>query len=161
MSLAVNPARCDEAGKPQFNLQLLMVAITLAAVVSALSPFIDGRSHIVISIYALTFLFGCCKTRRAVLFVLPALYLPFAWMVLSSGPFEFVRVADFWYRPGLSLLGQTQATGMSPVDLLAIALTLLVFFVAILLGRTSSRAAAMVSLNLFCLCWLGTLVLKA
>lgn len=138
-----------------------MVALTLAAVVSALSPFIDGKSHIIISIYALTFLFGCCKTRRAVTFVLPALYLPFAWTVLSKGRFEVVGMEDFWYRPGLSLLGETRATGMNLIDLSAILLTLLVFFVTTLLGRASSRAAAMASLNLFCLSWLGILVLEA
>jgi hypothetical protein len=143
---------CDSR-LPELNLQWLFLALVLLALVAVLSLVVDGKSHILVSLYAMTFLFGCCKTRRSVLFVLPSLYLPCAWWVLSGGKFDSVQVAGFGYLPGLQVATLFLSGMPGWRQSLSFFMTLAVFFGAVILGRPSSRGAALVGLNLFGATW--------
>ena len=150
---------CD-AQRPELNLRLLLLSLVLVVLVSLMSPVIDGKSHVLVCIYAMTFLFGCCKTRRSVLIVLPALYLPFAWWSLDEATWRFHGLERFWYTPGLCLLSWVlneplnAEIGQGLREGLGVLLTLTMFLLAVLMGRASGVTAAVVGTNAFCLAWL-------
>ncbi len=62
--------------RPKYDVRLLLLATTLAAVWLALWPTTSVGGRVVLAVFSFTYLFGCYATRRAVLFVLPSMYLP-------------------------------------------------------------------------------------
>ena len=71
----------------------------------ALWPITSVASRVVLAVIMLTYLFGCARTRRATLVMLPVLYLPHAWIVgIQDYPWSEHRwfwVKMYWQLPGL------------------------------------------------------------
>lgn len=100
-------------------------------------------SKAIVAIYALTYLFGCWKTRRGMLFVFPALYLPYAWL-LADWPWNAYRqqwIAMGWQLPGLVAEAPFRPLSELPFALLTSLVTLACFFSALFAARPSLRAA--------------------
>jgi hypothetical protein len=139
---AHEPATCD-ARRPRYDLRFLFTTLTLAAVWLSLLWITTLASQILLAVYALTYLFGCWKTRRAVVFVLPAMYLPYAWL-LFAWPWHDYRwqwITQLWQLPGM--LAEVAIHPSPPLvfALVTSLTTLALFFCAIFAARLSLRAA--------------------
>jgi hypothetical protein len=136
------PATCDTR-RPRYDLRFLFTALTLAAIWLSLCWITTIASQVLLAIYAMTYLFGCWKTRRAVVFVLPAMYVPYTWLLLAWPWHDYCWhwIARLWQLPGL--LAEVALHPSSPlVSALVTSLTTLgFFFCAIFAARLSLRAA--------------------
>ncbi len=139
------------AARPQFNLAFLFTAMFLVALWSLSFWGTTTGSKVVLAVYALTYLCGCWKTRRAVLCLLPAMYLPYAWLLAAShwDGYRLQWVAMVWQLPGI--LAEVL---FHPLDgwlfqVVTAVATLMVFFIAIIPARFSFSAASKTSLVVF------------
>jgi hypothetical protein len=90
---------------PEFTVKFFVLAAVLVAAWLALWPISNPAARCVSAAIGLTYLFGCPRTRRSVLVMLPALYLPQLWVVwIGDYPWCDYRwhwVKMFWLLPGL------------------------------------------------------------
>ncbi len=142
---------------PKFDLRFLFLVVTLAAIWFALLRFQNWGSMSVISVIMLTYLFGCPRTRNAVLTVVPAMYLPFSWPFL-----ELLSRDNYW----IGFLTWGEAPGLVPgfyfipyhfdtlmANWLApIVFTLFIFFGGVLSIRFSNKSRWWFAVPLFELC---------
>ncbi len=93
---------CDAAPYrlPQFTLQFLALATVLVAVWASLWPITSVGSRAVLAVIVLTYLFGCARTRRTVLLMLPAFYVPQLFAFLVKGQAQRLWSEVFWLMPG-------------------------------------------------------------
>lgn len=145
-----NSACCDSA-RPQFNLQMLFTALTLSGMWLALAAITSVGSKIVLGVFGLTYLFGCWKTRRAVLSVLPAMYVPYVWLLADwqGWPwrdYHWYWIGMLWHLPGLPVESIMHPTSEFWFQTLTAVSTLLLFFFAVVMGRGSLKAALWTSL---------------
>ena len=123
-----------------------MTAISIVAIWMALLPVTNVASKVVLAIYGLTYLFGCNKTRRAVLILLPAMYLPYLWLFADwqDWPWHGYRwqwIGMLWVLPGL-LAEMSMHPLAEPWFSIVVGLaTLAVFFTFVMAARPSLRAA--------------------
>lgn len=64
----------------------------------------NGSALVVAAVALLTFMFGCGRTRAATGLVVPALFLPFAWLLWIEYPWNDYRwqwIASWGVMPGL------------------------------------------------------------
>ena len=143
---------CNASRRPTFDLKFLWLATTLAAIVAALAPLANNASRVILAVYALTFLFGCWKTRRAMLFVLPAMYLPYGWVVVEARRswrgYNLYWLGMFFQLPGLPFEMTVHPLSEFWLQLLTLTATLALFFVVLMLARPSRRMAIAASLVL-------------
>ncbi len=133
--------------RPKFDSRFLLLATTLTGIWMALYgglyrmpvvPILDVASLVVVAVIMLTYLFGCPRTRRAVLWTAPALYLPVVLLiccfVVRSQSFVNVRLSH-GHLPGGILVGFLGFNG-GPWETAAITaaagLTLVLFFAVVL-----------------------------
>lgn len=136
------PSTC-ESQRPQLNLRFLLTALTIAALWLSLFWVTSIASKVLLAIYGLTYLFGCWKTRRAVLMLLPAMYVPYAWL-LDDWPWsEYQRqwIAIVWHLPGILAEVATHPSGKVVLAVVTSLATLVVFFCSIFAARRSLRSA--------------------
>ncbi len=145
-------ALADSQERRQFSLRAIWLATTLTALALVSAPFLSGWGRGMLAIYCLTFFFGCWKTRRGLLWVLPAMYAPYAWVFfLDTAPWRSYNV--FWRGLFLQLPGLPVELIFHPMsDSWMQALTgiasLTMFFTVLLLARPSLRAAVLASSTL-------------
>ncbi|MEZ6133734.1 MAG: hypothetical protein R3C53_02375 [Pirellulaceae bacterium] len=141
------PSACDVWRPPPFNLQLLIVVLLASGIVLALTPFFDWFGLALTIVYALTFILGCWKTKRATAYVLLGLYVPLAW---TLGAAQMRRPWPFWYLPGLPFtMLAVPASYLAWRESVSLGATLAIFFTAILLARPNNRSAVWVAILLF------------
>ncbi len=127
---------------PQFDIQFLMLATAALAVWLTLWTVTSVGSKFVLAVVLLTLLFGCGRTRRAVIFVVPGLFLPYLTLLLRFNrgmlnDSSYPAIAYLWQLPGiLAATGQQRAADLGFIVLTVIA-TLFVFFAFVMLGRVS------------------------
>lgn len=144
-----NDAACSagffqKGGARQFTVKLstIILALVLAAVWLALWPVTSIESRWVLAAILLTWLFGCRRSRRAVLFMLPAMYAPHCWIFfLADYPWNEYRrlwASMFWQLPGLVpvewvrfMFGVTETYRFAAMAVVAI----LFWLIAVTLGR--------------------------
>jgi hypothetical protein len=97
--------------RPQFRLSTLIALISLTSVLFALQPVQNIYSLSVLAVMALTWTFGCRRTKQAVILIAPCFLLPYVWLLLIDYPWNSNRWN--WIRnwaclpgmlPGSSLL---------------------------------------------------------
>ena len=138
---------CD-ARRPQYDMQFLLTALSLSALWLSLWGITTLASKTLLAIYGLTYLFGCWKTRRAMLFVSPALYLPYVWLI-TDWPWDAYRrqwIAMGWQLPGLLAEAPWHPLPEVPFAIVTSLVTLGCFFTAIFAARPSLKAAWITSL---------------
>lgn len=89
---------------PQFNLQFLLWLLGLSAIWAASFRIFDWGSLIVLAVIELTYLFGCSRTKKSVIAVVPAMYLPYGWLLTSTYPWNNYRwdwLGHWLQLPGL------------------------------------------------------------
>lgn len=138
---------------PKFDLRFLFLILTLTAIWLALRRVQNVGSMSVISIIMLTFMFGCPRTRNAVLTVVPAMYLPFAWLLGYVMPFDayhwscleswgqlpgFLPGGFFWEPPG--------------TEFVAAAITVILFFAGVLSLRFSDASRWAIAIPTAAIC---------
>ncbi len=113
-------ADCDVAPYrlPQFTLRFLALATVLAAVWFAMWPITSIASRVVLAVIVLTYLFGCARTRLAVLVMLPAFYVPQLFTFLIESHSLDVWRDMFWLMPGQGA-----------------AITIIIWLLAVTIGR--------------------------
>ena len=141
---------CSPVNKPNSRSDLAL-ALGLSILLGTQVLFVQAESLAVLSVYVLTLIFGCWKTRRAVLMVLPALHFPFAAIyALHSEPFG-VYYTDFWQLPGSSFLTAVSRNLRNEPDIWfawqASLSTVILFLAAVLPARPSRRAAIAVAVG--------------
>lgn len=136
------PPTC-KSQRPQFNLRFLFTALTIAALWLSLFWFTSIASQVLLAIYGLTYLFGCWKTRRAVLMLLPAMYVPYAWLLKDWPWSDYQRqwIAMVWQLPGILAEVAIHPSGKVVFGVVTSLATLMVFFCGIFAARPSLRSA--------------------
>ena len=141
-------ADCDAAPYrlPQFTLQFLALATVLVAGWFAMWPITSIASRVVLAVIVLTYLFGCARTRLAVIVMLPALYVPHLWIFLIQdypwSDYRWLWAKMFWQLPGVvpvALIRQywwrgewRQLAGM-------VTFSVLIWLAVVTLGRRGGR----------------------
>ncbi len=138
---------------PKFDLRFLFLVLTLTAIWLALQRVQNVGSMSVISIIMLTFMFGCPRTRKAVLTVVPALYLPFVWLLVYIVPFNAYHRAciQAWgHLPGL--LPSGFFWNPPGTELVAATTTVVLFFAGVLALRFSNVSRWVVAIPTAAMC---------
>ena len=141
-----------------YDLKFLFLAVTLTGIWTATTRFLSISGVILLAIYMLTYLFGCWKTRRATLFVLPALYIPIFAAILLTGQIKSAIVQVALESPGFLF-----AAIFAPMDwptsrIILVLSTLAIFFSAVMAARPSKRHATVISCLVLLACCLVLLV---
>jgi|GEM_PF-2938968 len=147
---------------PKFNLRFLFLVVTLAAIWCALQQIQYLQSMIVISVIMLTYLFGCPRTRNAVLTVVPAMYLPFAWLLAYIVPFDEYQRSFFqaWgHLPGV-LSGRFFPESPS-MEIVSAAVTVALFFTGVLALRFSDASGWAIAIPIAAICSWSSLMCYA
>ncbi len=134
---------CD-ARRPPLDLRLLFTAMLLAALWSSLVAITSVSSKVVLAIMALTYLFGCWKTRRAVLYLFPAMYLPYFLWLLGDWPSDEYRqqwIAALWHLPGMLAGSLIYPPNVPTFQIISSLATLSLFFALLVPARISTQAA--------------------
>ncbi len=91
--------------RPQFDLRFLLTLTTIAAIWSALFPIMQWGSVAVLTVIGLTYLFGCWRTKRSVLVLLPCVYIAYAWLVVpwptTQDSYQLQWIGMWFQLPGL------------------------------------------------------------
>lgn len=133
------------------NLRFLLLTMGVAGLWFGMLPITAIGSRIVLGVYGLTYLFGCGRTRRAVLFVLPTLYLPYLWLISAGWPSEWTGYRWYWIEIAWQLPGLPMEMAMHPLnapwfDVVTVLTTLFVFFAAVMIARISLRFSILTGL---------------
>ena len=147
---------CDDANacaKPrlQFDLNFLVTAMSVTVLWVACLAFTTVASKILLAIFALTYLFGCWKSRRAVLGLLPAMYLPYAWLFANwnewpFSPYRWQWIAMLWQLPGILVEVAMHPLSDIWLHIVTSVCTVVFFFAALMIARPSLRAAIVTSI---------------
>ncbi len=144
---------CDCYQRPQIDLAFLFTLMLLVALWLACWSWTSAGSKVVSAIMALTYLFGCWRTRRAVLVLLPGIYVPYVWL-LFDWPWDSYRlqwIALLWQIPGLVVEMVVHPLQDWLFELVTVMATLVFFFAALLPARWSHRSALFTGLIVFTL----------
>ncbi len=127
--------------------RLLLTGAVLLVAWASLFAVTTLGSKVVLAVVALTYLFGCWKTRRGVLYLMPAIYIPYVWLVglWPVGHLQSSWFATLWQLPGLPLTQAIVTTPGTSFELISSFATLLLFFACLAPARQSPPAALMTS----------------
>ena len=137
--------------RPQFGLSFLLTSLLLVGTWAACFAWTVAGRKVVLAVFVLMYLFGCWKSRRAVLFLLPAMYLPYSW-VFAGWPW------DSYQRQWIAILWQLSVLVaemiVHPLDgwlfeFITASATLVLFFAFLMPARRSVHAAMWASSVLF------------
>lgn len=127
--------------RPKYDVRLLLLATALAAVWLALWPTTSVGGRVIMAVFSLTYLFGCYATRRGVLFVFPAMYLPVVAAYISldgqSWGSRWRGGFDLWLHPGCAVslfLGPSSSSWFLSGAVLS---TVVFFLIAVSFARAS------------------------
>lgn len=145
----------------QFDWTFLFALMTLVVLWAALLTITTTASKIILAIYAMTYLFGCWKTRRATLWILPAMYIPYVWLFAdwSKWPISQYRwqwIEMLWHLPGLMVEAALHPLSEGWLQIVPSVATLAFFFTAVMLARPSLRLAIVTSIIVFALSLLNS-----
>lgn len=81
---------CDSSvwQPPKLDRHFWFVFVGLTTVWALLTMVQNWASSTVIAVVMLTWLFGCPRTKRATRWVAAAMYVPFAWLLLTANPWN-------------------------------------------------------------------------
>lgn len=146
MNTPDNTIECDSR-TPTIDARLLITGALLFAAWASLFAVTTLGSKIVLAVFALTYLFGCWKTRRGVLYLAPAMMVPYGWLVgyWPGNQLHTSWFATLWQLPGFTLAKSLFATTGTTFEIISGLATLLLFFAFLTPARKSQRAALVTS----------------
>lgn len=134
-----------------FNLMFLFLLLSLSGIWLALFPVTSIGSKTILAVIGLTFLFGCWKTRRAVLFLVPAMYVPYLWLIAdwqdtTWNSYRWQWIEMLWQLPGL--LAEVMVHPLSNIwfEVVTTITTISIFLAIVLTARRSRWAAILTSI---------------
>lgn len=140
------PIQCDSR-VPAMDARLLLTGAVLLAAWASLFAVTTLGSKVVLAVVALTYLFGCWKTRRGVLYLMPATYVPYIWL-LGFWPVNHLHTSWFatlWQLPGLPVTQSIITTPGTTFEIISSLATLALFFACLAPARKGPRAALITS----------------
>jgi hypothetical protein len=93
-----------ETCRPQVGISTLLLTISLICVLLALRQILSIYSIAVLAIAGLTWIYGCRRTKQAVLVVTPCFLLPYLWLLMIDypwSPYRWQWIANWGCLPGL------------------------------------------------------------
>ncbi|MCA9126826.1 MAG: hypothetical protein KDB22_07070 [Planctomycetales bacterium] len=143
----VGQASCSY-GRPSFSLRSLFLLATLAAALAALLPVSSVGSCCVLAAISLTISFGCPRTQRIALLLVPILYLPYLWLFVDLGQsrwssYRWQWIGMYWQLPGLLFELSVHPLDEFWFQLVTATATIVIFLLLVTIGRTSRLAAVL------------------
>ena len=135
----------------RFDLHLLLAAMAFSLAWLAAFQVSNVPSLVLLAIYGLTYLFGCWKTRRAVLWLLPAMYSPYIWLLGNWqarpwGEFPWPWIAMYAELPGFLVCQALAPQSRFWSQVLSGLCITVIFFSAVMCARPSPKAARITAL---------------
>lgn len=145
---AACPATCSPLKgyeRPKFDLDFLAWLIGLTAIWLVFASWFSWYSLAVLAVMELTFLFGCWRTRRATLAIIPAMVVPYIWIFVNQvhGWDEYRRqwLAKLLELPGMvtPVVMRTLGGGGEVEDGIGSAVTSALLFLLLVTGARINR----------------------
>ena len=138
----------DPTPRLQLGIGSLLALTTAIALLAASWSVATVSSKVILAVYMATFWAGGWNIRRSMLWLLPAFYLPYLWLVWDYPDYPWNGYRWQWISSALQLPGFLAQVPLHPLpnhwgEVVTGAATLVEFFVFVMLGRSSLRAATM------------------